>query len=120
MNDGPCVLIQRSHVGRKDLGESKNHEMTLTDVDEVARMAAADSNEVLAVLALLSRPASGFLAMQYFANVPDGAEKVSKEDVAKHLRAWWRDKKIDDDTWRNWAGNVIVKWSPTPLKEDSK
>jgi hypothetical protein len=102
------------------ISNHKNHEITLTDVDDVARMVPADSNEVLAVLALLSRPASGLLAMQYFTTEAHGAEKVSKEDVAKHLRAWWRDKKIDDDAWRAWAGKVVVKWSPATLNEDSK
>jgi hypothetical protein len=58
--------------------------------------------------------------MQYCADDADGAEKVSKEDVAKHLKAWWRDKKIDDDAWRAWAGKVIVKWSPAASKENFK
>jgi type I restriction enzyme R subunit len=102
------------------IDERKNHEITLTDVDEVAKTVHADSSEVLAVLALLSRPASGLLTMRYRADDADGAEKVSKEDMATHLKAWWRDKKIDDDAWRAWAGKVIVKWSPAMSNEDSK
>jgi hypothetical protein len=58
--------------------------------------------------------------MRYRADDADGAEKVSKEDMATHLKAWWRDKKIDDDAWRAWAGKVIVKWSPAMSNEDSK
>jgi hypothetical protein len=100
------------------IGERKSHAMTLTDVDEVASVVPADSNDVLAVLALLSRPASGFLTMQYSAKNSDGDEKVAKEEVARNLRAWWKDKKIDDDAWRAWAGKVIVKWSPAMLNED--
>jgi hypothetical protein len=97
----------------------KEHAITLTDVDEVAKTASAESTEVLAVLALLCRPASGLLEMQYFASDADGASTVAKEEVTRHLRSWWRGKTIDYDAWRAWAGKVIVKWSPVEVKGDS-
>lgn len=72
------------------------------------------------MLALLSRPTSGFLSMQYYSDDAEGADNVSSQDVAKHLKAWWRDKKIDDDAWKAWAGKIIVKWSPAASNENLK
>ena len=73
---------------------------------------------MLAVLALLSRPELGLLEMQYLAN--DGVGIIAKDEVTKHLRAWWKEKTLDDDTWRAWAGQVIVKWAPAVLDKASK
>jgi hypothetical protein len=94
------------------IGERKDFALTLADVDEVATRSSAESDEVLAVLALLSRPSSGFLKMEYVRK--DGAEDstVSMDEVTKQLRAWWREKTITGDAWRSWAGKIIVKWSP--------
>ena len=90
----------------------------LADVNDVAASAFAEPSEVLAVLALLSRPELGLLDMKYFAN--DGVGIIAKDEVTKHLRAWWKEKTLDDEAWRAWAGQVIVKWAPTALDGASK
>jgi type I restriction enzyme R subunit len=96
----------------KAIGERIDEELTLADVDQVAKVSSAESNDVLAVLALLSRPTSGLLEMDYVLNGRSGKESLSKDEITKHLRGWWRDKTITDDEWRSWAGKVIVKWRP--------
>jgi hypothetical protein len=90
-----------------------DEELTLADVDQVAKASSAESNEVLAVLALLSRPASGLLKMEYVVNGESGKASLSGHKITKNLRGWWKDKTINDDEWRSWAGKVIVKWSPS-------
>lgn len=86
-----------------------DHSITLTNVDEVAKAAAKEPDDVLALLALLSRPGTGLLTMEYLG---DSASKVSREEVTQRLRAWWKDKTLSDEQWRSWAENVVVKWSP--------
>lgn len=85
------------------------HALTLTDVDAVAEVAASQPDEVLAVLALFSRPGSGLLRMEY---VSHSSSKVAREEVGQKLKAWWKDKTMPEDEWRSWAGSVVVKWSP--------
>jgi hypothetical protein len=97
------------------ISERKDPGITLADVDEVAKNSSAGSNEVLSVLALLSRPASGLLKMEYLATDGAGNASVSKDEVTKKLRAWWREKTVTDDAWRSWAGKIIVKWTPVGL-----
>jgi hypothetical protein len=76
----------------ESIGERKDHGLTLRDIDEIARMASGDSNEVLAVLGLLSRPNSGLLKMEYFTK-EDPGNSISKDEIIKQLRAWWREKR---------------------------
>lgn len=94
------------------LGALKQHSISLTEVDEIAEVVSAEPNEILAVLALLSRPASGLLKMEYFATRAGDEAHISRDEVGKHLRAWWKEKTMPDDAWRLWAGNIVVKWSP--------
>jgi hypothetical protein len=94
------------------IGDRMDEELTLADVDQVAKTCSAESNEVLAILALLSRPASKLLKMEYVMNGESRKASLSKEEITKHLRGWWKDKTLNDNEWRSWAGKVIVKWSP--------
>jgi hypothetical protein len=90
-----------------------NGNLTLSDVDNVAKRSSADSNDVLAVLSLLA--GTKFLKMNY-KSVIDGAP-VSYEEMATKLRAWWRDKEIGDDEWHQWARNIRVDWSLATEKD---
>jgi hypothetical protein len=92
------------------------HAISLTDVDEVAKLTKSEPGEVLALLASLSRRTSGFLEMQYFTDEVD-AVPISRHEVAGQLRRWWKKREIDDDTWRAWAEKVVVTWSPTKSDE---
>ena len=69
----------------------KDQTISLTEVDEVAKAASVEPNEVLAILAVLSRPGSGLLQMEYLASGSGKTAEVSRDEVGKRLRAWWRD-----------------------------
>ena len=88
----------------------KDQTISLTEVDEVAKVASVEPNEVLALLAVLCRPASGLLRMEYLATGGGKAGQGSRDEVVKRLRAWWRVKTMPDDEWHSWAGGVVVKW----------
>src|SRR5439155_15458403 len=88
----------------------KDHVLTLAGVDAVAKIAPAEITDVLAVLALLSRPGAELLTMEYLPSGGEDASRVSKEEVAKRLRAWWRDKTLTESEWREWASKVAVRW----------
>jgi len=87
----------------------------LQDVDRVARSTGEDSNDVLAVLALLSRPHTGFLRMQYLTGNGEDAGALSNDEVVKQLRAWWREKTMTEASWREWADRIQVTWVPSDV-----
>jgi hypothetical protein len=86
--------------------------ITLTDVTRIADAVSADPDEVLSILAFLVRPGLSLLEMKYFAGKGGASAIISNEDVQQRLKAWWKDKSLDDDAWRAWASKVIVKWIP--------
>jgi hypothetical protein len=51
--------------------------------------------------------------MEYVMNDASGRASLAKDEVTKKLRSWWKDKTINDDEWRSWAGRIVVKWSPS-------
>jgi type I restriction enzyme R subunit len=103
-----------------EITTGKDHTLTLTQLDEIAIAVSVESNDVLAVLGLLSRPSTGFLKMEYMRNSSNDGSKVSRAEVSKKLKAWWKDKTLPDDEWRAWAENVVVKWSPISGGEASQ
>jgi hypothetical protein len=98
------------------IAERADSGLTLLDVDEIAKTSSTESNEVLSVLALLSCPTSGLLKMEYAEKDGAGNASVTKDEVTRQLRGWWREKTITDDEWRSWAGKIIVKWIPADLR----
>jgi hypothetical protein len=94
--------------------------LTLTELDAVAKIACAESNDVLALLTLLSRPGKGFLKMEYLESDSLEALKVSRDEICKQLKAWWKDKTMTDDQWRSWAGKIVVRWFPAAGEEVAK
>jgi type I restriction enzyme R subunit len=76
------------------IAERKDHGLTLADVDEVAKISSAESNEILAVLALLSRPPGTSDAICTFdrgrmARREASAEYHHRNKVLKMLHAAW-------------------------------
>ena len=90
----------------------KDRAITLSDADAISDSVSAESNDVLAVLALLARDGVGLLTMEYFARDGGHLAKVSRDAMTKRLRAWAKDKTLSDEEWQSWAGDVIVKWQP--------
>jgi hypothetical protein len=97
-----------------------DHALTLTDVDRVAKNASAEGNKVLPVLTLLSRPGAELLNLDYLGMAAMQLFKLSREELGKKVKAWWKDKTMSDDEWRSWAGNVVVKWSLIDSRDGAK
>jgi hypothetical protein len=93
------------------LETNSDHTLRLSEVDSVAAETSSDPDEVLAVLALLSRPSSGLLKMEYLAMDSDGPKELSGSEAVARLRAWWKDKSITEEEWTRWASATVVRWS---------
>jgi hypothetical protein len=87
-----------------------DHALTITEVDSIAKIASTEPSDVLAVLALLSRPNAALLEMEYLGD--GGTSPISKDEVISQLRSWWKNKTLSDEDWRSWASRVVVKWRP--------
>ena len=78
-----------------------------------AASASFDSGEILAVLAVLSAPGSAVLNMTFLAD-DDRNRHISETQIAEKLRAWWREKSVSDEEWKEFqnddvhAGGAIV------------
>jgi type III restriction enzyme len=92
------------------LGSNKNHVLELAQLDAIAKAAAAEGNDVLAVLTLLSSASTGILKMKFRADSPGQAE-ISPSEVTRMLTAWWRTKSISEDEWDEWASGVQIQWA---------
>ena len=86
-----------------------NHLLTLTDVDAIAGSTSSSGDDALAVLALLCSPSIGIMRMEFRSE--DG-EQIPSEDVIRKLRDWWREKKLSEEEWQDWASRILVNWVP--------
>jgi type I restriction enzyme, R subunit len=95
------------------------HNFVLSDIETIIQSQSWDSDAVLAVLALLSRPVVELLRMKYLRPGSDTEEnEISPQEVGTQIRAWWREKSLTDSDWQNWASDVFVEWSPVTKGED--
>lgn len=101
------------------LESDPEHALRLSDIGPIAREASSDPDEVLAVLAFLSRSSPGFLRMEYVDRDSTHVDRISTSDVVARLRAWWRDKSLSEDEWKRWATATIVRWR-TASREDER
>jgi hypothetical protein len=93
------------------------HVIELAEIEAIAQSASCGSNEVLTVLALLSRPSAQFLQMEFLAADSDGEVIVEPDQVAQQVRAWWREKRLPDEQWHVWASGIRVQWRPVAARE---
>src|SRR5438105_3578021 len=84
------------------MGAAQDHAFNLSDIDVVTQTASCESDEVLAVLALLSRPSARILTMEFRSERHEGTEVTPLDFVCK-LTDWWRNKAFSEDEWRTWA-----------------
>jgi len=90
-------------------GESTS--IYLSDVNDIARQGGVDIDDALAVIAVLSRPSIGLLAMSMEYDNHKGQKSLTWEDFNTKLSDWWKKKTIDDLKWNEWAGSILVKWT---------
>ena len=95
----------------KAINAANDHSLTISDVDVLAAELSLESGDVLAVLSLLTRQGIGPMKMEYVAYVDGDSSIITKDEVTKKLRAWWKDRSISEEGWRSWAEGVAVRWS---------
>jgi hypothetical protein len=93
------------------LETNSDHTLRLSEVRSIAAETLSEPDEVLAVLALLSRPSSALLKIEYLATDSDGATEVPASEAVARLRSWWKDRSLTEEEWRRWAGATVVRWS---------
>ena len=84
------------------------HAFELSKVDEVAASISCDAGDILAVVALLSSQSLPFLKMELLAQ---GQAPVPSADFQGKLVDWWRKKTVSDAEWRDWASEILVRWT---------
>jgi hypothetical protein len=94
----------------KIIESRRDHAFHLSDLPSAAESVSCDSNDLLAVLGLLSSSTARFLRMEYRSG-PDGEIKISASDFARKLADWWRKGSMSDEEWAAWASSTKVKWS---------
>lgn len=89
----------------------------LPDIDDIAKNLTCDPNEVLAMLAILSRPSARLLKMDYRRTDGEQEVTITPSEVGKKIKAWWKDKTLTDSQWKEWATGTHVRWIPVAEKE---
>jgi hypothetical protein len=91
----------------------------LQDIDKVSRTLPCEPNEVLAILALLSRPSARLIKMDYLRDDGDRKSEISPTEVGKKIKAWWKDKTLSDADWEAWAITTHVRWTPRGMEKEA-
>jgi hypothetical protein len=97
---------------------NNDHAFHLADIEAVAMAAACDTQDVLAVLALFSRPSAQLIRMDLQSEA-HGGRKITTQEFIGRLTDWWKNKSITDNEWRDWAGGVKVRWIAAETKVHS-
>ena len=83
-----------------------------SDIEPIVEAVGCSPDEVLAVLALLSRPSLSLLKMEYVALGPSGETEIPPSEVAEQIRKSWKEKSLSEQEWRIWASDTRVQWRP--------
>jgi type III restriction enzyme len=107
---GNADLIRINSEIWKVISENTEGYLRLSQIGSVAKKSNCSEDNVLATLTLLSAKPAGFLNLE----LQNSSGRVSIEEVAKNLRAWWKNQssKSEFEKWRTWASEVIVRWVP--------
>jgi hypothetical protein len=101
------------------LDTDPEHALRLSEVDVIAQETSSEPEEVLAVLALLSRRTSALLKMECLERNSTGLKEISNSEVIARLRAWWREKSLSEEQWERWASATVVRWRAA-RREDAR
>ena len=89
------------------------HCFFLSDLDAVATSAKRTPDETFSILAFLADPSANLLKLELHTDTYQGTS-VPMESVIAKLRAWWKDKAIEQEEWEKWAERITVRWSVVP------
>jgi len=93
-----------------------DHALRLSDIDTLTEKLTLREDEILAALALLSRPSIRILKLELRSEKEDEAELDMTVFINK-LKDWWKRKRISEEEWRHWSSNISVRWIPVLLRE---
>jgi hypothetical protein len=103
--DDPA-LVRLNQAIWSSIGSNKDRAFRLSDLNS----AEADSNEteeMLAILTLLSNPSIRLLKIQLRS---DTGTELNTQEFTRKLTDWWRKKQIANEEWQRWATNIAVSW----------
>ena len=85
-------------------------ELSLQDFSKITEITACSESDILAVIAQLSSLNTGYLKLSYSSAISNKA--VTQAELNKKIKAWWKDKTLSDEDWKEWASNIHIKWEP--------
>jgi hypothetical protein len=84
--------------------------LNLKDFNKITETTDCNESEILAVIAQLSSLRSGYLRIQYSSATSN--KPVTQTELNQKLKAWWKDKTLSDEEWKEWASSINIKWEP--------
>jgi type III restriction enzyme len=115
---------QQSHLAQFSRGiwrridSHPDRSIRLSDVQAVATETSCNVADALAVMSLLTNSSVGLLRLEMRSIAPHGGS-INPAEFVQKLSDWWRDRKISDAEWKEWATKVEVKWLPSSLRKES-
>lgn len=112
--NGDPKWININNVFWEYLLSTQNHTFYLSDFEKIKDASSCEDNDLLSLLALLSRKSAKFLKMELQSKI-DKNVKINQSEFILMLTGWWKNKSISEDKWHEWASNTIVCWKPIEL-----
>ena len=107
-------LIDFTQEVWKRIGAKQDRSLHLSDLQAAAERTSCSTQDALAIISLLSSETPRLLNMDMrFTN----GKPVSREEFIQKLSDWWRDGKVSDADWEQWALQVEVRWTPAGMHE---
>lgn len=107
-----------NHLLWSTITSDPGHAIQLASLNSLSKSTQCSTDEMLAVLGLLSRESVGFLELEIRSTDPNG-RVIPPEELIRMLTRWWRDKSITEQEWQTWASQTTVRWIPVDAR-DSK
>ena len=112
-NDAKWIKVNDAIWSR--IFEGEQTVITFSEFPALAKSANVEVNDVFAVLNLLSAPNIGLIERRYTSS--EGS-LIDDTEVGEKLRAWWRDKTLSDEAWKDWSGKIFVEWRKSKKAEE--
>lgn len=84
----------------------------LSAIDELAARLRLSIDEILVALSILGAPPPVVRRVFYRFAEDGGAVEVPPEEVLLQTRARWREGRLSEEQWKDWASKVLVAWEP--------
>jgi hypothetical protein len=110
--DDPA-LVRLNQAIWSSIGSNRDRAFRLSDLD-TAEADSNDTEQTLAILALLSNPSARLLKIQLRS---DKGTELDTLEFTRKLTDWWRKKQITNEDWQRWATNIVVSWIAVESEE---